>query len=86
VPNIVLPFTSDQPFWGQRVYKLGAGPKPIPIKRLSIEKLSQALDRAVLERRLKEQAKEISTSIQQENGLKNAIEIIEEYQLKYSQG
>jgi len=25
IPNIILPFTSDQPFWGRRVYKLGAG-------------------------------------------------------------
>ena len=33
--DVVLPFTSDQPFWGRRVYKLGAGPKPIPPKKLT---------------------------------------------------
>jgi len=29
IPNIVVPFAADQPFWGARVHALGAGPKPI---------------------------------------------------------
>src|SRR6266508_4577026 len=43
IPNIVIPFAADQPFWGKRVYALGAGPKPIPLKELSVEDLTCAI-------------------------------------------
>ena len=33
IPNIVVPFTADQPFWGRRVHAIGAGPNPIPVKK-----------------------------------------------------
>jgi sterol 3beta-glucosyltransferase len=33
----------DQPFWGGRVKAIGAGPAPIPIKRLSEEKFTEAI-------------------------------------------
>jgi sterol 3beta-glucosyltransferase len=35
--TMIVPFFADQPFWGDRVYRLGAGPKPIPFARLSVE-------------------------------------------------
>ena len=35
VPNIILPFTSDQPFWARRVFKLETGPKPLSPKRFT---------------------------------------------------
>ena len=34
-PAIICPFMGDQPFWGNRVWKLGVGPAPIRPKRLS---------------------------------------------------
>src|SRR5215208_6437717 len=39
IPNVVVPFTADQPFWGKRVQAIGAGPEPILVKNLSVEKL-----------------------------------------------
>ena len=35
IPNIVVPFTADQPFWGRRVHALGVGPKPVWVKKFS---------------------------------------------------
>lgn len=42
IPNVVIPFMGDQPFWGKRVYGIGVGPNPIPVKNLSVEKLTRA--------------------------------------------
>jgi UDP:flavonoid glycosyltransferase YjiC (YdhE family) len=39
IPNIVIPFMGDQPFWGERVQAIRAGPKHILVKSLSVEKL-----------------------------------------------
>ena len=30
IPVAVVPFVVDQTFWGEQVYRLGIGPKPIP--------------------------------------------------------
>ncbi|MBL0346164.1 hypothetical protein [Candidatus Villigracilis affinis] len=43
IPNIVVPFTADQPFWGNRVNAIGVGPKPILVDKLSVENLTQAM-------------------------------------------
>ncbi len=45
VPSIIIPFFADQPFWGERVAALGVGPKPIPRKKLTAEKLLRRLRR-----------------------------------------
>ena len=43
VPSIVTPFMGDQPFWGQRVHELGVGPRPIPLRRLTVDQLTEAI-------------------------------------------
>ncbi len=35
IPTIIVPHFIDQPFWGQRVADLGAGPQPIPRRQLT---------------------------------------------------
>jgi UDP:flavonoid glycosyltransferase YjiC (YdhE family) len=47
VPAIVCPFFGDQPFWGERIAALGAGPAPIPIGRLTADALAAAIEAAV---------------------------------------
>ena len=50
VPSVVVPFFGDQPFWAHRVADLGVGPAPIPRKKLTAERLAQAIQVAVTER------------------------------------
>ena len=38
IPNLVVSFAADQPFWGARVYAIGAGPQPIPVKKFNNSK------------------------------------------------
>ncbi len=79
IPNIILPFTSDQPFWGRRVYKLGAGPKPIPPNKLSAVHLSAAIDSAINDQEMKNRVIKIGEDIRSEDGVAQAVRIIENY-------
>ena len=42
-PTIVVPFFGDQPFWGMMIHRAGAGPEPIPAKKLDAENLTAAI-------------------------------------------
>jgi sterol 3beta-glucosyltransferase len=78
VPSIVTPFFADQPFWGQRVYELGVGPKPIARRRLTVDNLTEALDRAVSDREMRKKAAALGERIRAENGIAKAVTIIEQ--------
>jgi UDP:flavonoid glycosyltransferase YjiC (YdhE family) len=76
IPNIVIPFTVDQPFWGRRVHAIGAGPSPIPVKKLTTEKLTQAILEAETDVS-RERAAEIGRKIRMEDGVDIAVRLIE---------
>jgi sterol 3beta-glucosyltransferase len=76
VPSIVIPFFGDQPFWGQQVANLGVGPTPIPRKKLTVDKLAQAIDRAVTDPLMRQRAADLGAKIQAESGIANVVAII----------
>jgi sterol 3beta-glucosyltransferase len=76
VPTIVVPFFGDQPFWGQRVADLGVGPAPIPRKQLTVENLAKAIDRAVTNPTMGQQASELGQKIQAEDGVGSLVAIV----------
>jgi len=78
IPNIVVPFTADQPFWGRRVHTIGAGPKPIPVTRLSVAKLTQAMV-AADEDAVRGQAQALGLALRGEEGVKQSVNLIETY-------
>jgi sterol 3beta-glucosyltransferase len=75
IPSIIIPNSNDQFAWGRRVYELGAGSKPIPRKKLTAEKLSDAI-KCVSAKEIKDAAKDLGTKIQSENGAETAAKII----------
>jgi sterol 3beta-glucosyltransferase len=77
VPSIVIPFNFDQPFWGQRVQKLGVGPAPIPRHKLTADRLAQAIHESVTDNAMHQRAAALGTKIQAEDGVANAVEIIQ---------
>jgi UDP:flavonoid glycosyltransferase YjiC (YdhE family) len=79
VPSIVVPFFGDQPFWGDRVMKLGTSPSPILKAQLTTDRLAAAITTAVSDPVVQQQAKAIGAAIRAENGVKQAIEVIEHY-------
>jgi UDP:flavonoid glycosyltransferase YjiC (YdhE family) len=43
VPAVPVPVLADQPFWANRLHRLGAAPSPIPLSRLTADRLAAAL-------------------------------------------
>lgn len=43
VPQVVVPHFADQPFWAERMHRLGVAPSPIPMRRLDAARLARAL-------------------------------------------
>jgi sterol 3beta-glucosyltransferase len=78
VPSVITPFFGDQPFWGQRVYKLGVGPKPIRHRRLTVDTLTEGIGRAVSDEEMRKKAASLGARIRAENGIAQAVAIIEQ--------
>ncbi|OTB17502.1 glycosyltransferase family 1 protein [Daldinia sp. EC12] len=66
-PTIVVPFFGDQPFWGAMVARAGAGPEPIPYKKLTAESLAKAIKMALMPE-TQERARELGEKIREEKG------------------
>ncbi len=77
VPTVICPFFGDQPFWGRRVASLGVGPQPIAQKRLSAEKLADALLTVIGNRAMQERAAALGAAIRSEDGIAHAVALIE---------
>ena len=78
IPNIVVPFAADQPFWGARVHAIGAGPQPIPVKNLTAEKLIAMLAEVDGDA-IRINAQAAGRKIRAENGVGAAVNLIEDY-------
>jgi UDP:flavonoid glycosyltransferase YjiC (YdhE family) len=78
-PTIVCPFLGDQFFWAQRVARLGAGPQPVPIKKLTARRFADALAAATTDAGIRARAAGIGAQIQAEDGVATAVELFEQY-------
>jgi sterol 3beta-glucosyltransferase len=79
VPTVIVPFVFDQYFWGARLKALGLGPDPIPQKKLTSERMAQAIHSAVIDSDIKQRAASCGKAIRLENGLGNAVKVIQGY-------
>jgi sterol 3beta-glucosyltransferase len=79
IPSVIVPFFDDQPFWGRRVFELGAGPKPIPRKRLSVERLAAAISAATSDPGMRRRAAALGVGVRAEDGLAQAVAVFDRY-------
>jgi sterol 3beta-glucosyltransferase len=82
VPSIIIPFGGDQTFWGDRVFKLGIGPKQILRKNLNADNFSNAIYQVTHDQKMINRAYEIGDMLNKENGVENATRIIEQKTIK----
>lgn len=78
VPSILIPFGADQSFWGERVAQLGVGPQPIPRKKLTVERLTEAIQKAITDQTMRQRAADLGSKIQAENGIARAVAIVQD--------
>ena len=79
VPTVIIPFVFDQPFWGARIKALGLGPDPIPLKKLTVDRLANAIRIAVTDTGIRQRAKACGEAIRAEEGTGKAVKIIKQY-------
>jgi UDP:flavonoid glycosyltransferase YjiC (YdhE family) len=85
IPSLVTPFMLDQFFWANKVVKLGVGPRMPDAKRLTADKLAQAIDIAVNDTAMRARAAAFGEKIRAENGIARAVDVIERYAIDFNQ-
>jgi sterol 3beta-glucosyltransferase len=76
-PSVAVPFILDQFFWGAQLHKRGVAPPPIPHKRLTSQKLAEAIVTAVSDPNMRASAEALGERVRAEDGLARAITAIE---------
>jgi UDP:flavonoid glycosyltransferase YjiC (YdhE family) len=79
VPTVIVPFAFDQPFWGARVKAMGLGPDPIPLHKLTSERLGHAIHLAATDSDLRRRARACGESIRAEDGIGSAVTLVGQY-------
>ena len=79
IPTIVVPFTADQFFWGDRVSHLGVGPRPVPYRKLNVANLAEAIRQSLEDECMQQRASAVGQYLHAEDGVSNAIRIVEKY-------
>jgi len=75
-PSLICPLFGDQPFWGRTVARLGAGPAPLPLKRLTQDRFAAAL-RELLSAQVRNKAQILGERMAEERGAEAAADFIQ---------
>jgi sterol 3beta-glucosyltransferase len=78
LPTVVVPFFGDQFFWGRVIADAGAGPEPIPIRRLDSDLLTAAFD-ACRRPQIRERASELAARLRATDGVALAAQSVERH-------
>ncbi|MBO0682177.1 MAG: glycosyltransferase family 1 protein [Candidatus Dormibacteraeota bacterium] len=77
VPSVIVPFFADQPFWAQRVARMGAAPRPLAAQRVSPADMVGAFDKAMHDPGMRARAALAGRLLNQEDGVANAVRAVE---------
>jgi sterol 3beta-glucosyltransferase len=77
-PSIVVEHVTDQAFWGGVLHRLGIAPPLLHRRTVTAEKLARAIRAALGSQEMREKACQVGESMRKEDGVKRAIELINE--------
>ena len=77
VPSCVVPFLFDQFYWGERGAALGVGPRPLPFRRITANRLAACIADLVGTPSYQVCAAGLAAQLRQEQGVQAAVRIIE---------
>jgi UDP:flavonoid glycosyltransferase YjiC (YdhE family) len=76
-PSVVVAHMADQTFWGAELKRLGVAGNTLQRKSLSAQKLAEQISYVLNNSSMPEKANNIGKNMAQEDGVNNAIRIIE---------
>ena len=69
VPSVAVPHAVDQPYHGWRMHRLGVGPAPIPVRKLTPARLAAVLRDLTTDPAYRRRAAEVAARIDAEDGV-----------------
>ena len=77
-PSVVVPFMDEQLYWAKQLQILGVAGKPLPAKKVTAKALAAGIKVVLSTPAMKEKAQQLSLSMQNNDGVAQAIRLIEE--------
>jgi sterol 3beta-glucosyltransferase len=77
VPSLVIPHVGDQPYWADRLRRLGVAPEAQPVRRLQADRLTAAALAAAADPAMRRRAAALATELEKERGVDVAVDAIE---------
>jgi sterol 3beta-glucosyltransferase len=77
LPALAVPFGNDQYFWGDRIHRLGVGPKPLPRARLTRRALEERMAELLGTPAYRENARRVAAAMRREEGVAVAADCVE---------
>ena len=77
MPSLVVPHVGDQPYWADRLHRLGVAPPAQPMRTLQPAALASAALEAASDPALRDRARELAQRMSAEDGLDAAVAAIE---------
>lgn len=68
-PALPVPTALDQPFWSSRFKALGLTPASLPMRRLSADNLTNALQKLLKDDSYRRETRRFSSALQQQDGI-----------------
>ena len=79
VPSLVIPHVGDQPYWADRLRRLGVAAEPQPVRGLRADRLASAALAGAADPAMRERAAELASHLEKERGLDEAADAIERF-------
>lgn len=76
VPQVVVPFVLDQPFFGRRVHEIGVAGEPVPVPEATPERVTASLQQADAPA-VRRRAAEVGALVRAEHGVERAVDHVE---------
>jgi sterol 3beta-glucosyltransferase len=77
VPAIAIPGLGDQTFWARRLRELGASAGTIPQRKLTVDRLAEAIRTALIDNRIQQTTRHLATRIATEDGAAQVLAAVE---------
>lgn len=75
-PSIIAPFVVDQPWWADRLYKAGLGPKALPLRRFNEKNLAKRIGGID---KYKNDVMKVAEKMKSDKGAENTLNLISDF-------